>query len=76
MTTGILIFIVMLVFAAGVLFMIVRRAVRMAIKLALVGLLLLVLLVGALGLWWYAPSSSDTSPRNARPSPTRPARSH
>ena len=63
--------------AAAIGFMILRRALRMALRLALVGMLMLALLVGGL-LWWgyrtFYPSAEPT-PRTTRPTSTRPARS-
>ena len=58
--------------AAGValvlIFVVVRVALRWAVRLALMGLLLLVLL-GGLAWWWLnRPSQSETSPRST---PTR-----
>lgn len=58
-------------------FFVLKRLLRMAIRLAFVGALLLALLAGAAAWWWYAPLSGSTpSPqnRNAAARPTRPTR--
>ena len=57
-------------------FVILKRVLRMAVKLAVVGALLLVLLAGAVAWWWYEPLGGRPSNRN-RVGPsrtTRPAR--
>ena len=69
MSPIILIAIFVIVIAFGLLFMIVRRALRLAFRLALVGLFLLALLVGALAWWYYSPLQSG---QPQRPSPARP----
>lgn len=58
-------------------FVILKRVLRMALRLAVVGALLLALLAGAVAWWWFDPLGG--SPNNARrpagPSRvTRPAR--
>lgn len=57
-------------------FFVLKRLLRMAIRLAFVGALLLALLAGAAAWWWYAPLSGPTPSqnRNASARPTRPAR--
>ena len=51
---------------------VLKRVLRMAIRLAVIGGLLLALLVGALAWWWYDPlGGPSNSNRNA---PARPAR--
>lgn len=52
-------------------FFVLKRVLRMAIRLAFVGALLLALLAGAVAWWWYAPTTGQN--RNAA-RPTRPAR--
>jgi hypothetical protein len=49
---------------------VLKRVLRMAIRLAVVGALLLALLVGALAWWWYDPlgGSSNSNRNAARPS--------
>ena len=57
-------------------FFVLKRVLKMAIRLAVVGALLLALLAGAFAWWWYAPLSAPTPSqnRNAAARPTRPAR--
>ena len=52
-------------------FVVLKRVLRMALRLAVVGALLLALLVGAWAWWWYDPLGGSQSNRNA---PARPAR--
>ena len=63
MTPLILISVFVTVAAFGLLFILVRRALRLAIRLALAGLLLLALLVGALAWWYYSPLGSEDRER-------------
>jgi hypothetical protein len=59
-----------------VLFALARRALRLVVKLALFGLLLLVLAVGGIYIWWNGRlSSSQQAPETRTPSTRRaPAR--
>ncbi len=60
--------------ASALLFVIIRRTIRLAIKLMLFGVFVLVVAIGALVMWWYlpggSPSTSSLMDRTA-PSPTR-----
>jgi len=61
----------------GIFFFVVKRLLRMALRLALVGAVLFALLAGAVAWWWYDPLGGGAENRNARPGasrPTRPAR--
>ncbi|HEX8188386.1 MAG TPA: hypothetical protein VF586_08545, partial [Pyrinomonadaceae bacterium] len=49
---------------------VLKRVLRMAIRLAVVGALLLALLVGAVAWWWYEPLGGSGANRNT----ARPAR--
>jgi len=53
-------------------FFVLKRVLRMAIRLAVVGGLLLALLVGALAWWWYDPLGG--SPNSNRAAPARQTR--
>ena len=54
---------------------VLKRVLRMAIRLAVVGALLLALLVGALAWWWYDPLGGESGGgRNAPARTARPAR--
>jgi len=58
-----------------VLFALARRALRLVVKLALFGLLLLVLAVGGIFIWWNGGISSKQTPETRTPSTRRaPAR--
>jgi hypothetical protein len=48
-------------------FVVLKRVLRMALRLAVVGALLLTLLAGALAWWWYEPfgGGAPNSNRNA-----------
>ncbi|MBA3241463.1 MAG: hypothetical protein H0T60_09600, partial [Acidobacteria bacterium] len=46
--------VVFAVVAFGIFFFVVKRVLRMAIRLALVGAILFALLAGAVAWWWYA----------------------
>jgi hypothetical protein len=50
-------------------FVVLKRVLRMALRLAVVGALLLALLVGALAWWWYQPldGGSNVNRNTARP---------
>ena len=51
---------------------VLKRVLRMAIRLAVVGALLLALLVGALAWWWYEPLGGGSNAN--RSAPARKAR--
>ena len=55
-------------------FVVLKRVLRMAIRLAVVGALLLALLVGAVAWWWYDPLGGPADNRNAPAGRTRNAR--
>lgn len=53
-------------------FVVLKRVLRMALRLAVVGALVLALLVGAVAWWWYDPLGG--TPRVNRNAPARPSR--
>ncbi len=55
-------------------FFVVKRVLRMAIRLAVVGALLFALLAGAVAWWWYDPLGSGEASRNQSRNSSRPAR--
>ena len=56
-------------------FVVLKRVLRMALRLAVVGALLLALLVGAVAWWWYEPlGGSSKGNRNAPARQTRNGR--
>ena len=58
----------------AIFFFVLKRLLRMAIRLAIAGAVLLALLVGAVAWWWYAPFGSGGANGN-RNADARPARS-
>ncbi len=79
MSTEIILIIVgVVLLASGLLFVIIRRTIRLAIKLMLFGVFVLIIAIGALVMWWYLPgdSGSTFSPASSRTtsSPARRAR--
>ncbi|MFL6333775.1 MAG: hypothetical protein ACJ754_10735 [Pyrinomonadaceae bacterium] len=55
-------------------FVVLKRVLRMALRLAVVGALLLALLVGALAWWWYDPLGGAAKTNRDAARPTRNAR--
>jgi len=58
--------------AAFLMFAVIRCTVRMAFRLALFGVVVLMMAIGALVIWWYLPG--DVTGQQNRPASTRPAR--
>jgi nitric oxide reductase large subunit len=65
-----IIFLVVFVALAMVVLSFIRRTVKLALRIAIVGVLLLIGVVGASSLWWFAGSSGD-KPRTAPVRQTR-----
>ncbi len=59
----------------AIFFFVLKRLLRMAIRLAVVGAVLLALVVGAVAWWWYAPFGSGGDVNQNRNANARPARS-
>ena len=55
----------------AIFFFILKRLVRMALRLALVGAFLFALLVGAIAWWWYEPLGSSSSQPASQSRPAR-----
>ncbi len=73
MSTGIIIAIaIVALMSAFLIFTIIRRTVRMALRLALFGVVVLMMAIGALVIWWYLPG--DVTGQQNRPASTRPVR--
>lgn len=68
-----LIAIIVAVVGFGLFFFVVKRMLRMAIRLALVGAVLFALLAGGVAWWWY--SSGDAGSTTNRNGAARPSRS-
>jgi hypothetical protein len=54
-----------------ILMAVARRALRLVVKLALLGLLLVAVCIGALVVWWNGGLGSADRPSDTRPAPTR-----
>ena len=72
---GIIAIIVVALVGFWLFFFVLKRLLRMALRLAVVGALLLALVAGAVAWWWYSPLERGTGQnRNAPARSTRPAR--
>ena len=57
------IFVIFLVVIAAVTFFVLKKAVKMAVRAAIVALVLLIAVVGGISLWWFgANSNADKQP--------------
>ena len=65
------IFFIVFVGAAMVVFSLVKRTFKLALRLIIVGILLLIATVGATSLWWFAGAPA---PNANRPATVRPVR--
>jgi heme/copper-type cytochrome/quinol oxidase subunit 4 len=76
MSIAVIIGIVVVLLALWVFLFMARRAMRWAIRLALLGIVVLAMLVGALAWWLYYGSSQSLVPaKETRPAATRRANS-
>lgn len=66
-----IIFFILFVGAALLVFSMVKRTLKLAFRLAIVAVLLLVAVVGAMSLWWF---SGKPQPNANKPAVLRPAR--
>ena len=56
-------------------FFVLKRLLRMALRLAVVGAILLALVAGAVAWWWYSPAARATNQNRGGPArATRPVR--
>ena len=65
-----IIFVIFLVAVAAITYFVLKRAVKMAIRAAIVGLILLIAVVGGASLWWFGGADKD----DKRPAPTNKKR--
>ena len=66
--------IILAVAGLALLFILARRAVRLFVRLALAGVMIIVMIVGAVVSWWYVSNGASTSQGDAtRPSNPRRA---
>ncbi len=64
-----IVFVVILIAVAAITFFVLKRALKMALRAAIVALILLIALVGGVSLWWFgANTTADKSPANIKKS--------
>jgi len=62
-------FVVFLIVVAAITFFVLKRALKMAIRAAIVALILLIAVVGGVSLWWFgADNGSDKQPATIKKS--------
>jgi protein-S-isoprenylcysteine O-methyltransferase Ste14 len=71
MTIAVIVGILILLGALWVFLFLARRAMRWAVRLALLGIVLLALLVGGIAWWWYGASETATPQRERTAPATR-----
>lgn len=54
------IFVVFLIAVAAITFFVLKRAVKVALRAAIVALILMIAVVGGLSLWWFGTSTTST----------------
>jgi hypothetical protein len=57
-----IIFVVFLIATAAITFFVLKRAVKMAIRAAIVALILLIAVVGGVSLWWFGADKTTGKP--------------
>lgn len=65
------VFFVIFIGAAMLIFSLIKRTVKLALRLLIVGVLLLIAVAGATSLWWFAGAPK---PKTEKPATLRPAR--
>ncbi len=64
-----IVFVIILIAVAAITFFILKRAVKMAFRAAIVALILLIAVVGGVSLWWFGANGiSDKPPANIKKS--------
>ena len=64
-----IVFVIFLIAVAAVTFFVLKRALKMAIRAAIVALILLIAAVGGVSLWWFGTNhSSDKQPTTIKKS--------
>jgi hypothetical protein len=69
---GAVIFFIVFVGIAMIVFSFIRRTVKFAFRLAIVGILLLIASIGSISLWWFSGSPKPVT--NRPPATVRPNR--
>lgn len=65
------IFVVFLIAVAAITFFVLKKAFKMAIRAAIVALILLIAIAGGISLWIFSEKSSNTRPANSSTKSTR-----
>jgi len=60
---GAVVFFIVAALAAVVAFKILRRTVKMAFRMAIVSIILVIAVIGSLALWWFGSAKTPESPR-------------
>ncbi|MDQ3180552.1 MAG: hypothetical protein M3Q33_08530 [Acidobacteriota bacterium] len=55
-------FVIFLIVVAAITFFVLKRAVKMAIRAAIVALILLIAVVGGISLWWFGTNKTSDKP--------------
>lgn len=64
-----IVFVVFLIAVAAITFFVLKKALKMAIRAAIVALILIIAVVGGMSLWWFGASgTSDKPPANTKKS--------
>lgn len=66
--------VVVLLVVAGVAYFFVKRAVKWAVRLALLGILALLLLAGGVAYWWHSPGDDAAPKRQPQRNANAPGR--
>lgn len=62
-----IIFTIFLIAVAAITFFVLKKAVKMAIRAAIVALILLIAVVGGASLWWFGGAANSNSENRAVP---------
>ncbi len=64
-----IVFVIFLIVVAAISFFVLKKAVKMAFRTAIVALILMIAVVGGVSLWWFGASrTSDKPPVNIKKS--------
>lgn len=64
MTITAIIFVIFILAVAAATFFVLKRAIKIAVRAAIVALILLIAVVGSVSLWWFG---TDTTPAKNQP---------
>ncbi len=64
-----IVFVVFLIVVAAITFFVLKKAIKMAFRAAIVALILMIAVVGGISLWWFGANGiSDKPPANIKKS--------